>query len=148
MENPPNPLFWLKRAYLSTRKHLEESLQEDYLTAAQLEVLMYLWEEDGMEHRVLQEHLGVSSPTLTSIIDVMVQRGYVERRTSPEDARVKQVFLTEKGRSLSQSPERRAAGQRFINEMMAGFSAGEAALFVEWLQRVARNMGDTYHAPD
>lgn len=117
------------------------------MTAAQLEVLMYLWEEDGMEHRVLQEHLGVSSPTLTSVIDVMVQRGYVERRISPEDARVKQVFLTEKGRSLSLSPERQAAGQRFLKEMMEGFSPGEAALFIEWLQRVARNMGDTYHSP-
>jgi MarR family transcriptional regulator, transcriptional regulator for hemolysin len=145
MENPPNPVFWLKRAYLSTRKHLDDSLQKDGLTAAQLEVLMYLWEENGMEHRVLQEHLGVSSPTLTSVIDVMVQRGYVERRTSAEDSRVKQLFLTEKGQSLSQ--ERQSSGQRFIKEMMSGFSEGESILFIEWLQRVARNMGDTYHTP-
>ena len=145
MENPPNPVFWLKRAYLSTRKHLDDSLQKDGLTAAQLEVLMYLWEENGMEHRVLQEHLGVSSPTLTSVIDVMVQRGYVERRTSAEDSRVRQLFLTEKGQSLSQ--ERQSSGQRFIKEMMSGFSEGESILFIEWLQRVARNMGDTYHTP-
>jgi DNA-binding MarR family transcriptional regulator len=146
VENPPNPVFWLKRAYLSTRKHLDESLQKDGLTAAQLEVMMYLWEEDGMEHRVLQEHLGVSSPTLTSIVDVLVQKGYVERRINPNDSRVKQLFLTEKGQSLSQ--ERQPSGQHFIHEMMAGFSAGEATLFIEWLQRVAKNMGDTYHVPD
>jgi DNA-binding MarR family transcriptional regulator len=146
VENPPNPVFWLKRAYLSTRKHLDESLQKDGLTAAQLEVMMYLWEEDGMEHRVLQEHLGISSPTLTSIVDVLVQKGYVERRISPNDSRVKQLFLTEKGQSLSQ--ERHPSGQRFIREMMAGFSSGEATLFIEWLQRVAKNMGDTYHVPD
>ena len=146
MENPPNPVFWLKRAYLSTRKHLDDTLQKDGLTAAQLEVLMYLWEEDGMEHRVLQEHLGVSSPTLTSVLDVMVQRGYVQRRASAEDSRVKQVFLTTKGHALSQ--EQQSSGQRFIREMMAGFSEGEATLFLEWLQRVARNMGDTYHTPE
>jgi DNA-binding MarR family transcriptional regulator len=145
MENPPNPVFWLKRAYLSTRKHLDDTLQKDGLTAAHLEVLMYLWEEDGMEHRVLQEHLGVSSPTLTSVLDVMVQRGYVQRRVSAEDSRVKQVFLTAKGHALSQ--EQQSSGQRFIKEMMAGFSGGEATLFLEWLQRVARNMGDTYHTP-
>jgi DNA-binding MarR family transcriptional regulator len=145
MENPPNPVFWLKRAYLSTRKHLDDTLQKDGLTAAHLEVLMYLWEEDGMEHRVLQEHLGVSSPTLTSVLDVMVQRGYVQRRVSAEDSRVKQVFLTTKGHALSQ--EQQSSGQRFIKEMMAGFSDGEATLFLEWLQRVARNMGDTYHTP-
>lgn len=145
MDNPPNPLFWLKRAYLSTRKYLDDSLQEDGLTAAQLEVLMYLWEEDGMEHRVLQEHLGVSSPTLTSVLDVMVQRSYVQRRISAEDARVKQVFLTAKGDALRH--EMQSLGQRFIKDMMAGFSEGEAALFLEWLQQVARNMGDTYHTP-
>lgn len=145
MENPRNPVFWLKRAYLSTRKHLDDSLQKDGLSAAQLEVLMYLWEEDGMEHRVLQEHLGVSSPSLTSVIDVMVQRGFVERRISTGDARVKQLFLTAKGHALSQ--EQQATGQRFIQEMMSGFSEGEATLFLEWLQQVARNMGDTYHIP-
>jgi DNA-binding MarR family transcriptional regulator len=145
MDNPPNPVFWLKRAYLSTRKYLDDSLQKDGLTAAHLEVLMYVWEEDGMEHRVLQEHLGVSSPTLTSVLDVMVQRGYVERRVSAEDSRVKQVFLTAKGQSLSR--ELHSSGQRFIKEMLFGFSEGEATLFLEWLQRVARNMGDTYHTP-
>lgn len=143
MDNPPNPVFWLKRAYLSTRKHLDDTLQKDGLTAAQLEVLMYLWEEDGMEHRVLQENLRVSSPTLTSILDVMQQRGYIVRRVSTEDSRVKQVFLTEKGHALSQ--EMQSSGQRFIKEMMYGFSDAEATLFLEWLQRVARNMGDTYH---
>ena len=146
MENPPNPVFWLKRAYLSTRKHLDDSLQKDGLTAAQLEVLMYVWEEDGMEHRVLQERLGVSSPTLTSVLDVMVQRAYVERRISAEDARVKQVFLTAKGHALRH--EMHSSGQRFITEMLSGFSEGEATLFLEWLQRVARNMGDTYQTPE
>jgi DNA-binding MarR family transcriptional regulator len=143
MPNPPNPVFWLKRAYLSTRKHLDDSLQKDGLTAAQLEVLMYVWEEDGIEHRVLQEYLGVSSPSLTSVLDVMVQRGYIVRRVSTEDSRVKQIFLTAQGQALSQ--ERHDSGQRFIKEMLTGFSEGEAALLLEWLQRIARNMGDTYH---
>ncbi len=40
-----------------------------------------------------------------------------------------------------------SSGQRFLTEMLSGFSEGEATLFLEWLQRVARNMGDTYHTP-
>ncbi len=56
-----------------------------------------------------------------------------------------QVFLTAKGHVLSQ--ELHSSGQRFLTEMLSGFSEGEATLFLEWLQRVARNMGDTYHTP-
>lgn len=136
------PIFWLKRAYLSSRKYLDEYLQGYGLTAAQLDVLMYLWHDDGMEHRELMERLGVSSPSLTSVIDVMVERGYVERRMSSDDARVKQIFLTARGWELSS--ELGESATRFNVQMLEGFSSTEALLFVDWLKKVARNMGDTY----
>ena len=138
-------MFWLKRAYLATRKYLDDDLMKYGLTASQLDVLMYLWHDDGMEHRLLQERLGVTSPTLTSIIDVMVERGYVERRMSPDDARVKQLFVTHKGWQLSE--QLAEVRDRFSTQMLATFSPREAALFVEWLQQVAQNMGDNYRPP-
>jgi DNA-binding MarR family transcriptional regulator len=138
-----NPVFWIKRAYLSMHKYLDEYLQEYEITAAQLDVLMYLWHEDGMEHRVLMERLGVSSPSLTSVIDVMVERGYVERRVSPDDARVKQIFMTPRGWELSSLLAEKIPD---INaQLLATFSSTESMLFVDWLKKVSKNMGDTYH---
>jgi DNA-binding MarR family transcriptional regulator len=82
------------------RKSMDEALQPLGLTAAQFDVFQQLLHEDGLEHRVLQEQLVIASPTLTNIIDGMVARGLVERRISPNDARVKLLFLTPKAHSL------------------------------------------------
>jgi DNA-binding MarR family transcriptional regulator len=62
--------------------------------------LVALWKEDGLEQRELHEQLGVTSPTLTGVIDGLVRAGYVERKPHPEDGRVKQLFLTAEGRTL------------------------------------------------
>ncbi len=59
-----------------------------------------LWKEDGLEQRVLHEQLGVTSPTLTGVIDGLVRSGYVERKPHPEDGRVNQLFLTAEGHTL------------------------------------------------
>lgn len=121
---------------------MDEVLQPLGLTAAQFDIFQQLLHEDGLEHRVMQERLGVTSPTLTNIIDVMVERGLVERRISPVDARVKLLFLTPKAHDLH--GELGVAGEAFVQTMFAGFSRSETALFMDWLERVTRN----FEAPD
>jgi DNA-binding MarR family transcriptional regulator len=133
-----HPSFCLKQAYLAMRKALDEALQPYGLTAAQFDVLQYLWMQDGMEHRELQERLGVSSPTLTNVIDSMVDRDLVERRISPQDARVKLIYLTPHARQLHE--QLGTAGEHFAARMLQGFSRSEAGLFVEWLKKVTRNL--------
>jgi len=136
-----HPSFCLKQAYLAMRKALDEALQPYGLTTAQFDVLQYLWVSDGMEHRELQERLGVTSPTLTNIIDSMVDRNLVERRISPEDARVKLLWLTPQAQQLHS--QLGSAGEEFAARMLQGFSRSEAGLFIEWLKKVTRNMGGT-----
>ena len=49
--------------------------------------------------------LNVTSGTLTTAIDNLIKKGYVERRRSVEDRRVVKIKLTEKGRSAFRSHE-------------------------------------------
>lgn len=139
MTSTGNPTFWMKRAYLAMRKALDESLASHGLTAAQLDVLQYVWHNDGMEHRDLLEHLGISSPTLTKTLDLMVAHGFIRREISDDDARVKRIFLMPTGWALHE--QLGEAGRLFTSRMLDGFSEREAALFVEWLQDVERNLG-------
>src|SRR5689334_14007477 len=114
-----SPVFWLRRASLALRKAHEEEMHAYDLTGAQFEVLRHLWQQDGLEQRVLQEHLGVTSPTLTGIVDGLVARGLIERRLSRDDARVKLLFLTEAGQAVQcQVGE---AMQRVQERLLAGF---------------------------
>lgn len=141
-----SPVFWLRRASLALRKAHEEEMHAHGLTGAQFEVLRHLWQHDGLEQRALQEWLGVTSPTLTGIVDGMVARGLIDRRLSREDARVKLLFLTDAGLALQQQVG--AAMQQVQVRLLAGFSASEAAMLQEWLRRIALNMGMSGDACD
>ena len=138
-----NPMFWLRRAALAMRKAVDEELHMHGLTGAQFEVLRQLWEHDRLELRALQERLGITSPTLTGIVDGMVGRGLVRREISVEDARVKQLCLTQHGQSLNE--QICLAIEQAHLRLLAGFTPAEATLLKDWLQRIVVNAGDSDH---
>ncbi len=51
----------------------------------------------------LSEHVLLSQPGLSRLVDRLVERGLVERCTDPADARAVRLSLTEAGRSLQRS---------------------------------------------
>jgi DNA-binding MarR family transcriptional regulator len=133
-----DPLLWLKRAYFAGRQAFDEALAEHGLTATQLDVLRQVWRHQGIEQRVLQEQLGIASPTLTGIVDRLVERQMLERRASLEDARVKQLYLTEQGQALH--GDLILIHERVHTRLLKGFSAPEIALLQQWLQRMVTNV--------
>jgi DNA-binding MarR family transcriptional regulator len=134
-----NPIFWLRRASLAMRKSIDDELHTHGLTGAQFEVLRLLWQADQAELRSLQQRLGITSPTLTGIVDGLVGRGLVERRLSLEDARVKHLCLTPQGQSMHE--DICAAIERVHARLLTGFSPAEATLLKDWLQRIVTNAG-------
>ncbi len=62
----------------------------------------------------------------------------IERRVSESDARVKQLFLTPKTRALQ--AQLIALGEQFEAHIFKDFSPTEAALFLDWMDRVAKNI--------
>jgi DNA-binding MarR family transcriptional regulator len=128
----------IKRVHLAVRRAYDNAFAAYGLTGPQANVLRLVWQRRGIEQRELQEQLGVTSPTLTGIVDGLVERELVERRLSPEDARVKLLLLTERGRAVSE--ELATLIPRLEQQLIAGFSSSEQALFRDWLERVACNL--------
>lgn len=134
-----SPLFWLRRASLAMQKAVAEEMSRHELSAAQFEVLRHLWQQDGMEMRALQDRLGVTSPTLTGVVDGLAERGLVERRLSREDARVRLLLLTAAGRALEAQVG--AAMAQAEERLLSGFSSAECSLLKDWMRRIAGNVG-------
>jgi DNA-binding MarR family transcriptional regulator len=128
----------LKRVHLGTRRAFDDALAEYGLTGPQAEMIGQICGQDGIEQRTLQERMGITSPTLTGIVDGLVERGLVERRVSHEDARVKQIFLTSKGHGLDGVLP--GTMEQVAARLLAGFSPSECALLHDWLIRVATNL--------
>lgn len=130
-------LYWLKRAYFAGKKAYDEALAEHGLTATQLEVLRRVWQQDAIEQRELQTAMRVTSPTLTGIVDRLVEHGLLERRSSLDDARVKTLHLTDAG--LAISDKLGAINERAETQLLRGFTLAEVALLQQWLERMAHN---------
>lgn len=70
------------------------------LTERQWRVLRVLWEEDGRPLLALAERTLIPAPSLIGVINRLRKEGLVERRRSPTDRRVMQVWLTAGGKAL------------------------------------------------
>jgi DNA-binding MarR family transcriptional regulator len=133
------PVRYLKRTYLLMRKALDERLSAYHLTTSQFEILGYLYAEPPVEQQLLQQRSGVTSATLTGLLDKLEQRGYIVRALSAADGRAKVVALTPAGNELF--AQLIDVFHEFEQAMLKGFSLSERALFTDWLQRIALNLG-------
>ena len=67
------------------------------ITVDQWIVLKKLGEHENLNQKELAEQLSKDTPTLTRIIDLLVDKGLVLRKIDPEDRRKFHVGLTDKG---------------------------------------------------
>jgi len=70
------------------------------LTYTQYLAMMVFWEENEISIRDLGKKLYLDSGTLTPVLKVLEQKGYIDRVRSKEDERLLLGRLTEKGLAL------------------------------------------------
>jgi DNA-binding MarR family transcriptional regulator len=73
------------------------------LTELQIRVLRYLCRSGLTPIGVLAGYLANDPSTLTTFVDRLEQREYVEGRNDPDDRRVKRIALTESGERIGET---------------------------------------------
>jgi len=86
-------------ARVFTHRH-NTMLEQIGLTYSQFRILASLWRKEGQTQNDMVCELMIKPATLTGLLCTLERKGYLERKKSTEDGRIKFVFLTEKGRSL------------------------------------------------
>ena len=71
------------------------------VTASQAMVLNFLGEEDCISSRNLGQKLGITSATMTGILDRLEKLALIERQSHPDDRRAILVCLTDQGRRIA-----------------------------------------------
>lgn len=111
--------FWIHRVYQATRNEMYRRFREvgEEITPEQWAVLIRLWERDGLTQTALSEDTFRDKPTMSRILDGLATRGIVERRVDPNDARVRTVHLTRRGRDLEKKlvPVARALVEQLVD---------------------------------
>ena len=96
---------------------LESRCLELEISAIEGQILSFLTSYSPSPVSSIHDKFGIKPSTMTSILDRLEKRGWIERRTSPRDRRSFLVSLTETGRA------RAALVQRAVEELEADIAA-------------------------
>lgn len=133
----PRFRFGLRLAEVSRlwRHELDARLRPLGLSTARWVTLVNLAANpSGMTQNALAIRVGIKGPSLVRQLDLLEADGWVERRDSPADRRVKLVFLTPKGEPVIETIA--AIGRRLRDELMQGIDEEEIRTCVALLDRM------------
>ena len=131
-------LVSLRRIIRATDLHSKRMIRECGLTTPQVMVLKAIDELGDVTVRRISNHVSLSQATVTTILNRLEQRNYVERVRSLSDRRVVNARLTETGKIiLEQAPT--LLHETFI-ERFESLEPWEKTQLLASLQRVAAMM--------
>src|SRR5687767_3937640 len=99
--------YRLAKVTTAFRTALERHMGEIGLHGGQVFVLLELWKQDGLRQIDLAKRLSVKAPTITNMINGLIEINLVRRQRFEDDARSTRVFLTPQGRTIRQEVDLR-----------------------------------------
>lgn len=120
------------------RRLFDERVRGLGITGPQARLLLSLERHPDQNQAFYAERLEIEPITLTRIVDRLEDAGWVERQADPADRRARILHLTDKSRGIV--TRLRVGVEALFDDMLAGFDAGERALFAAMLERIALNL--------
>ena len=120
------------------RRLFDERVRGLGITGPQARLLLSLERHPDQNQAFYAERLEIEPITLTRIVDRLEDAGWVERQADPADRRARILHLTDKSRGIV--TRLRVGVEGLFEDMLAGFDAGERALFAAMLERIALNL--------
>ena len=134
-----NTLHYLLMAdHLILQRLLINAIKDTELTSGQPKVLDYLYSHDGAIQKDIAQNCCIEQATLTSVLAGMENKGLIERRMMNGNRRNLYVFLTDKGKELTERVEREFL--RLEEAAFAGVDEHEKELAVRFLSRIKENL--------
>ncbi len=142
----PDTYLLIGQVVARVARHLQAALALQQLSLPQYRILVLLSQGSRMSPAELADTLGVSRPTISSVIDGLVGRGFVDRQADPEDGRRQIIRFTRLGRDAL------AAANEAIETRIAeicGFLApdqvaGTAAVVSQWESALDRRRDEWF----
>lgn len=126
----------------------------DKVTAANGYILHYLSENADKDvfQKNMETEFNIGKSAVTSILNLMEDKGYIARSSVDRDARLKKITLTEKGAEVNRCIEKNIAYTN--SRLLDGISRDDYLCFAGVIKRICenavkiRNSADTCTAED
>ena len=112
----------------------------DQLTVMNGWILHYLSMNEGKEvfQKDIENEFGITRSTVTGIIKLMEQKGFITRISVPKDARLKQLVLTDMGRKYE---EQMGSQMRQNNlQLQKNITEEEMETFLRVIDKIKQNV--------
>ena len=86
----------------------------------------------------LEKAFNVTRSTASKVLTLMEKKGFIERRAVKEDARLKEIVLTERAEKLADRMEEQRL--QMEKDLTRGFTEEEKAQLVSYLNRILENV--------
>lgn len=90
----------LTRAMQSVKKKVEEDIRSHGLNTTEFAVLELIFHKGEQPIQRIGEKVLIASSSITYVVDKLVQKEYIIRRSCPKDRRVSYAVLTDDGKVL------------------------------------------------
>jgi DNA-binding MarR family transcriptional regulator len=147
-KTPPSPSrgpeqlvgFWINLVSRTIVRVLDDRLRPLGFALSHLPVLRALAQGGTLSQKELARVARVEQQTMAELLTRMERAGLVEREQNPEDKRGSLTSLSRSAKTrFPKAAEVLHEGER---QAMAGFSEEEKALFMQFLQRVLKNLDE------
>ena len=133
--------YLLKLVNDKLRTKADANLLEHGLTLSQSRILRFLGQKGGSAtQKEIEDHLGVSHPTVVGLIARLKEKGFVECSTDEKDRRNRIITITPKAISL----ENEMCKMIDVNEqkMLSSLSDQQILVLKSALETIYENLGD------
>jgi len=89
---------------IRSRQFIQRRIKENQLniTYEMLEVLICLWERDGINQQEIADRIIKEKASMTYLLDNLVKRDLVKREENGNDRRSNLIYLTKEGKNLQE----------------------------------------------
>lgn len=130
--------YLLMSNHLMIQKALVSSVKDTELTPGQPKVLDYLLHHDGAIQKEIAVFCHIEPASLSTILNGMENKGYIERKNTDNNRRSLHVYLTETGRKYANRLNHEF--MKIESEALKGFSETDAQQLQNLLGRLYENM--------
>ena len=121
-------------------KNLNKDLEDIDLTGMQAHVLIYLYKnrKNIINQRDIEREFELTNPTVNGILNRLENKDFIKRVVSLNDARNKEIMITDK--SISLIVEMKKKAKNMENKMTSGITKEELDTFYQVIKKMFNNV--------
>jgi DNA-binding MarR family transcriptional regulator len=136
LDDMPGHLF--RRLHQLAVMRFTAELDETGLTPVQWAALMSTSQNPGLDQSTLSREIYIDTSTIAGVVDRLEARGLIQRRHSPDDRRVRLLYLTDEGAALLKKASPSVVGiQKWL---LLPLSVDERAVFTQLMLKVLHRL--------